>query len=368
MKKVAILFLSLIILTLIAFPAYSVSAEEKCTVTIDTVKGNTGEIVYVPVTISNNPGISAIAVTFTYNSKALEFIKHSKGPAFTDSLMIKDHPDKNQIKIALVETYNDSMNNDVILTFHFKIKEKASAEFHKIDLECDKGDFANRKMESVMPKIVSGGVDVAYNPAADNCPHKLYGNWTTAVKPLCTKGGIDQRICTKCGHIDTKETEPAGHTYDKKWTVDIPAKKDKEGVMSRHCKYCTSTTDSIVFTYSDSQKEDLNNSIGAQNDNNYTDKLFSEQYPESVTQSQSSSTNKETSSPSSKEESKIQNTSSDEAESKVQNISSPQVSSDSQNNKDEGSFFQNNKFLILIFGIFAIVILLVIITFTALKK
>lgn len=363
MKKFFLSLFCALLVSVTFIPYISTSAAEDCTITIATVKGNIGETVYVPVTIKNNPGISAITVTFTYDANALEFIKHSKGPAFTDNLMLKAHPDKNQIKIALIESTKDSTNDDVILTFHFKIKEKATAEVHKIGLTYGKGDFANRKMESVMPKIKTGGVDVAYNLDAKNCPHKTYGEWKIAVKPLCTKGGIDQRVCNLCGHIDTRETEPAGHTYENEWTVDVPAKKDREGVMSRHCKYCTSTVDSITFTLNDSEKENINNSIGTEINNEFTKNQFEEQYPGETL------TGKEESSSVTSSVSENIGSSETTASSKTEiSDSASTLSSKEEETNTDNSFFKENKLLILIVGIILIVILLVIIAVVAVKK
>ena len=258
-----------------------VSAAGECTVTAASAKVNAGEQVYIPISIDNNPGISAVTLTITYNSDVLTFQKYIKGGAFTDNLMLKDHPDKNQIKIALVESSKDSTNNDDILTLQFSVKENAQTGFYKIDIEYGKGDFANREMEPIMPKIISGGVEVVYNSQAGNCAHKNYSEWKTVVKPTCTGKGIEERACTVCGHKETRETAPAGHEYEEEWTIDTPATADRDGVMTRHCKHCTATTDRITFKYEDSEKENFNNSFGAEvPKDNYTEGLFHMQHPD----------------------------------------------------------------------------------------
>lgn len=281
MRKFVTCITVLVVLFSIFVPFITVLADNnECTVTVATTKGNIGDTVYVPVSIENNPGISGITIDITYNSKVLEFVSHTKGPAFTDNFMLKAHPDKNVIKIALVEYSKDSHNNDDILTLKFNISNDAKADFYEIGINYDKGDFANRKLEAVMPVIKKGGVEVLYNPAAKNCPHKNYGEWVTVVKPVCTKGGIDERKCTLCGHNDTKETAATGHIYEEEWTVDAPATKEKDGVMTRHCKHCTHTVDRITFKYEDPQKEDFENNVGAEvPKDDYTENLFEEQNP-----------------------------------------------------------------------------------------
>lgn len=275
-------FLLCICLVFTAFsPTVAVFAQTNdCTITVKTVKGNLGDTVFVPISIDNNPGISAVTIGITYDSSTLIYQGYDKGLAFTDGLMLKEHPDKNIIKIALVEASKDSTNNDDILTLKFKIADNAEAGLSKIDIEYRKGDFANWKLESIMPKIVSGGVEVAYNPQVQNCSHKTFTKWVAVSKPNCTDPGTEQRECTVCGYKQTRLIDPVGHVFEDVWTVDVPAAKDREGVMSRHCKHCTATTDRITFTLKDAEKGKVENSYGAENPkNSFIKKQFKDQHP-----------------------------------------------------------------------------------------
>ena len=290
MKKLLIILISFILLGL-SIPSFSVFAENKeCTITIGKANANPGdEEIYIPVRIDNNPGISAVTVAFTYDSSVLEYKKFKQGRAFTDGIMLKEHPNKNLIKIALVEKYDDSTNNEEILTMIFKVKEKANTDFYEIGLKYSSGDIVNKKLASIMPKIISGGVDVAYNPELKNCAHKKFGDWSVVAQATCTEEGIKQRECIVCGHKETDSVPPAGHEYEDVWTIDTPASSTQDGVMTRHCKFCTSTTDRITFPFKDVDKEDINNESGAEVPNNdYTEDLFEEQHPEINSQNSSS--------------------------------------------------------------------------------
>lgn len=44
--------------------------------------------------------------------------------------------------------------------------------------------------------------------------HEHRGIWEKATAPTCTAGGTEQRTCTVCGTIDTREVDALGHAYD----------------------------------------------------------------------------------------------------------------------------------------------------------
>lgn len=366
MRKTLIFLLCFLIFSFSFLSIIAQADTDICTVTVATVKGNVGDTVYVPISISNNPGISGFTITITYNSKALKYVSYTKGAAFTDNFMLKEHPDKNYIKIAGVERTKDSTNNGDILTLKFSIAKDATAELHKIDVEYKKGNFANRKLESIEHKIISGGIDVAYSPEAKNCPHKTYGKWEVVSNPTCTNKGAEQRICTVCGHRDTRETATIDHVYEDKWTIDTPATAEKDGVMTRHCKHCIATTDKITFPFKDTQKEDIDNSVGTEvPKNDYTENLYNEQYPDKKpTQTVSSavvSSKNSTSSAIVSEEKDDNNISSEETVISSEDTTVSQTDAELEPESD-------NKELLIISAIILLVILVAIIAIVACKK
>lgn len=380
MRKFILSLFCVILLFSSLLPCYSVMADtNKCTVTVASIKGNIGDTVYLPISIENNPGISGVSISVTYNSKALTYKGYTKGPVFTDSFMVQDHPTKNLIRLVLVESSKDSTNNGNIITLKFTIGEDTAADFYPISIDYGSGDFANRKMGAVMPEIVSGGVEVIYNPAAQNCAHKNYGEWLAVAEPTCTAKGIEQRECTLCGHKDTRETEKTAHVYEDEWTVDTPATKERDGVMTRHCKHCTATTDRITFKYEDPQDEDFENSIGTEvPKNDYTENLFNEQHPDKELTRNESYVKTESSSPASTV-SKITTTSSKtettDNESEINSTNSQvSVSKDedfetvaSESTAEENQAPQN-RLVFIIIGIILLVILLAIIAIVACQK
>lgn len=40
-----------------------------------------------------------------------------------------------------------------------------------------------------------------------------YGDWVTKIEPTISTGGTEERSCTVCGHIESRETKPQGHVH-----------------------------------------------------------------------------------------------------------------------------------------------------------
>ncbi|MBR7133919.1 MAG: hypothetical protein IKD04_10360 [Clostridia bacterium] len=244
---------------------------------IDTVSGVTGNSVLVAVRIKDNPGIMAITVSITYNSKALTYEKFYLGNVIEDYTVVA-HPDKNIIRFVNCES-SDINKDGVLLYLRFKIKEDAEAELHEIGLEYSEGDFCNWDLDKIMPEVTTGGVDVAFN--GNNCSHKKYGEWTVAAEPSCEEKGAEQAVCQKCGNVKLRDTDPIGHEYSDQWTVDKEATKEAPGEMSRHCIRCSKTVDRITFNLEQSEEGKIENKPGTQIPvtDKFAEEIFKEQYP-----------------------------------------------------------------------------------------
>jgi len=380
MKKIITIFLCFTFLIISAFSSISISAEEKCTITIGKTTGNLGEMVYVPINISENPGISAISISITYDSKALQFDSIIQGTIFNDSFMIKDHPSKNLIRAVLVEPNIDSANNGVIMTLKFKIAENATAGFYKISIDYQDGDFSSRKLQSIMPKIISGGIVVKYNPQIKNCSHKKYGDWSIIVKPTCKTTGIKQKECLVCGKKVAADIEKISHQWKSVWTIDTPATKNSDGSMTRHCEFCTSCVDRITFSLSMAQKAGIKNVAGAEiPKNEFTMNLFKEQNPgDELTQNSTNSSpvsSEKESSPSTitssetTEDSNTENATSEIiSSSEIDKSESPENTESKTDNIKHTDLISKTKLIFIIALSVAIVFVLLTIAFVISKK
>lgn len=294
-KKIISFLLSICILCGIYISSFTVSAEQihKGIITIDTLSGVTGDTVIVPIRMAENPGIMAMTISITYNAEALTYEKYYFGDVVNDYYVV-DHPTKNLLRFVNCEK-RDKSKNGTILSLQFKIKENAEADFHKIDIKYSAGDFCNWNLDKVMPTIVPGGVEVAFN--GNNCKHRKYGAWETVAVANCKQSGAEQRICKTCGHTDLRETPPAGHQYSDNWTIDEPATPEKDGMMSRYCIYCDHYVDRITFSYENVEEGGIDNNTSADVPiNDYTEGIFKDQFPDKELTGTASSTPQNTAS------------------------------------------------------------------------
>ena len=256
MHKKILSFLLCVILLITAF-SFSASAKQIFLgdITIDDVSGVPGDSVIVPISIENNPGIMAVTISITYDSSALEYEKYYRGTVLTNYLVVA-HPDKNIIRYVNCQT-SDRTQNGVILSLQFKIKDSAKARKYKIDIDYTSGDFCNWNLDRIMPNVTEGSVDVVFT--GTNCPHDKYSEWIVAAEPSCEEVGSEKRLCELCSHTQLRDIAPIGHEFSENWTVDIPAKPETPGKMSRHCIRCEESVDEITFEYEQIKDGNIDN-------------------------------------------------------------------------------------------------------------
>ncbi|MBR6510304.1 MAG: hypothetical protein IKT38_06840 [Clostridia bacterium] len=349
-KSIFCVLLVALIAVLISVPCFAAEKVivEQGVITIGRVSGNTGDTVIVPITIEENPGIMAITISITYDSSALQLIEDLPGNVIY-SHEIQDHPSKNLIRLVTLESL-DRKNNGTLISLKFKIKPKTKVGLTEISIKYSSGDFCNWKLHRIMPKIISGGVDVGLSE--DNCPHKNYSNWTVAAIPTCTDGGYDNRICNDCGHVELRNNSPIGHEFSKDFTIDKAATKDESGLMSRHCIRCAEFTDQISYTLKDSTDGNIKNEFGnVAAPNDYVNNLVAEQI-EPETSETASSGSKENNS------SKIEVSEPDNSNSQTES-NEPSLEKEKITVKDKIlESFPKGKIILIVF-IIAIIILII---------
>lgn len=278
MKKIISLFLVFsICFSIFAFSLNaSAAVVNKGIITIGKKSANTGDEISIPIDISENPGIMAITISITYNSNSLQYIEYLEGTILKD-YTVADHPNKNIIRFVSCESTDKPFNGN-LLTLRFKVKDNAEWDFSEISIKYSQGDFCNWNLDKIMPTVISGGVDIAYN--GTNCSHKNYGEWQTVAEPTCDSEGVKERICKKCNHVDSKKLAKVGHTYPENWTIEKVATKDEPGTMVRYCISCNNFVDRIEYTIEDSDDGGFNNQVGTEiPKNDIIENNFKEQNP-----------------------------------------------------------------------------------------
>ena len=372
-KKLFAVILSLLILVCCCPTVFA--ANDTPVITMSQINAMPNDTVTVDINIANNPGIMAMAFCVTYDSDAFEYVSYAKG-YIKYSPTIKNHADKGHISLVYVEGNKNNLDNTTngkMLSFTFKIKEKASPGKHIITLANTNRDkygtnltncFSNSKQQSIIPLVKAGTITVgetcinaghkygdwtilekssctkagrrehtcvrceyveeADAPLAD---HEFDDNWTVTTKSSCTKKGEKERTCLNCDFVEKSDLPLAEHDFEADWTVDKVATKTEDGIMSRHCKNCDAVTDKITFTLQDVEDSEDDTSSEESSSNNSSDE---------------SSSSSDTSSGTSSEENTSGNSSSDNTSSdnsSTDNNTSENVSTDSSSDAsvDNGS-------------------------------
>lgn len=281
-KKVASIILCLVLLTSVISFGLTVKADsiiEKGVLTVDTVDGPVGESVYVSLKFTENPGLMGVSISINYDPAVLTFEEYIMGNILSDS-MVNPRPDKKYLRMVSLDLF-EKKNDGTLITLKFKVADDIdTAALSPITVTYNKGDFCNQKIEPIMPKIVSGGVNVIPK-AKEECKHTKYDEWTTVAPATCEKEGISQRLCTECGHPETKAITALGHNYSAEWTVDMPATAEKDGTMSRYCTRCDSYVDRVTFSLQQTEDNKIDNTFGStENDKDFAEDIFKDQNPD----------------------------------------------------------------------------------------
>lgn len=131
-------------------------------VNLPQVKAKSGEIVEVPIKITENPGIFAGQFQFIFDSNALEYVDYEKGDILDEYEVV---PSDGEINCIITgnqmkdNQYVDSTKNGTVITFKFKVKSDAKKGDYTIKLG-EKTMLCNIDEKVVSPKIGEGKITV----------------------------------------------------------------------------------------------------------------------------------------------------------------------------------------------------------------
>ena len=183
MKK--LISLLVVVALMAACLATTVFATEAAEITVSSAEATKGEEVTLEVSIKNNPGFAATKVTLEYDNEALELT------AITTNGKLLDGATVNVEKgiVSFARTTNVS-GDGVLLTATFKVVGEGCALEVKANVSHLTGeDRTSHEFTSVAGKI--GG------------EHK-FGEWTVVEAANCTNTGLEQRVCSVCGEVETR--------------------------------------------------------------------------------------------------------------------------------------------------------------------
>lgn len=288
-KKLTSIALCLILCT---FMCTTVFAAAKPSLKISDASASAGQEVTIDVSLSENPGIMAMAFSITYDNSQFTFVDVTKG--FVSTPTYKDHSDKGYVAFSISET-SDKTTDGTIISLKFKIKDNAKPGKYAIKLGNSNYEkygnkidncFSNSKEVLIVPTITAGSITV--EGECDKVGHS-YGDWSVSKAATCTEDGLKSRTCSRCGNVE-EVVLPRCHQLEEEWTVDKVATPEENGIMSRHCKVCGEHFEEIIFTYdevTDSNKDNPSSESDTSSNSNPQGEQTS-----STTGSTSSTTNK----------------------------------------------------------------------------
>lgn len=132
-------------------PAVAETSGNTPTMTVGSVTAKPGETVTVPVTVTNNPGISAFTLSVDYDSSAMTLVGAKQGDALGGTYSF----DQNCVWIGS----GNYTENGTILELSFTLSEAARGEL-PVSVSYGPGDICNWELESVGFNVVPGAVRV----------------------------------------------------------------------------------------------------------------------------------------------------------------------------------------------------------------
>lgn len=173
MKKTISAVLSMIMALLIILPI-SVSASGSTAFTVQSVTGEPGTTVNVPITVENNPGILGTTLQITYD-EGITLTNATNGEAFSVLALTKPRTYASPCKFVWDEVDIDpkDVKDGEIIVLTFQIDENAApGKVYNITMSYKKNDIVDRDLSEVNVALNNGKISIpspqAVSIAAEN--------------------------------------------------------------------------------------------------------------------------------------------------------------------------------------------------------
>ncbi len=252
MKKI-IMFL--LVVTLILFPV-TVSANKNCKIEIETLEATIGETIFIDVNIKDNPGISAVTISVSYDSSTLEFADYKKG-IFSDC-SVKNFEDKNLIRIVALED-KDVKVDGTLVSLGFMVKKFNNSKTIPITLQHNSGDFCNVNGDIVSPKVISGAINQRKTNNAQSSSQSLEqsSSQTSSQNSSLTSS---QSSLNSIGNQTSSKPIDTSSNQNQSSVTNYPNSKDTSSTISQNSQTIenhtsSSNTNETVSVSPESSKE-----------------------------------------------------------------------------------------------------------------
>ncbi|MDY2746287.1 MAG: cohesin domain-containing protein [Bacilli bacterium] len=183
-----------------------------------------------------NSNLGAGDFIITWDTEHFRYISYNKkfNPSFFN---VNDKfANEGMLKFSIISLANINDENDVI-----KI-------IFDVNYPHDETAFQFAISGTGLADSLTNSIYMNFVNCSQTIPGKCtYGEWSTTKEPTCTEAGSEHRICSECGHEETREISAKGHSWEEEWTIDIPANCEHEGSKSHHCSECDAKKDVTVI-------------------------------------------------------------------------------------------------------------------------
>ncbi len=223
-KMVAYCTCMLLILLAIFAPAFTVQAAS-ASLSASSQSVTAGSTVTFTVNISGADSATSAAVVVSYGSK-LELVS---GEWLKSGLADFNTSTKQG---ALAFTSAGSMNGGL-----FRVTMRATS-YDTSSQSVSVNVIIRNGASTVYSQTVSSSVKIT-------CASHSYGGWSTVSSATCTAGGREQRSCSVCGGVETRDTNALGHSWGSFSETKAPT-CTTAGTQTRTCSRCNQSENKSV--------------------------------------------------------------------------------------------------------------------------
>ena len=209
-------------------------------INVAELRGTVGDIVEIPISLENNPGITAMRIDVEFDDTALKFID------YTDTAVLKgaSHPPSTAAGASSPVIFawedglavDDNTTDGIIVALRFEILEGADG-IYDIIVSYAPANVYNAWLAPVHFDVIQGAV-VVIDPGeiCDEHDFRLIDH----IDATCTDEGYDHFECAVCGesYKEPIEKDPSNHVGGTYENVITPATLTVDGLMGVYCAGC----------------------------------------------------------------------------------------------------------------------------------
>ena len=190
----------------------------------------------VLVSLSANSQLGAGDFVLRWNKDYLDYNSYTKrfNPSFfnVNDKVVSD----GQIKFSII-SLTDIITTEDIIEIKFNAKS-----VH------DDTNVLFTIMGSGLSDSLTNPINLNFVNCNETIPgHHFYGEWSVTKEATCTEAGEEHRVCSVCGHEETRTIKAHGHFWEEEWTIDVEATCKNDGSKSHHCSVCGEKNDVTVI-------------------------------------------------------------------------------------------------------------------------